>query len=413
MSDPRFERDDEPLPAWRGRSAVVSVALHGAALLAVLIVAGLPPVLDGPDAAPMIEIARIELPPKEDPIVVDRAIPPEELSGYDISGLPFNVFKIERRRPSLFPFLTADLSFIDRIASDLRASSATLRNPLDPELRARPLELDDRLLQQLVDESWSRRDRWQRFRQIAELLVGHDASDGQAPALIRGYLDQNLLQPYCHGKTKDGQFWALLENASDHADFLEFIRSYVRSRSASRTTTELLFLMDELAQANREAAMTVMATSVSKDLANTAVQSPHAAKLAASVGNDLRAWFAARGLSAHRDMRDAYNRLRLRVLATILEITPNGYREADARYLAGEIFYREGNIEQAVEWWRPMRPAPGDTYATAAIAIKNLIDRQGPLEPAALYRIVAGESARWSEINYARLKQFGYRCDSY
>lgn len=413
MSDPRFERDAAPLPAWRGRSAVASVVLHGAALAAIIVVAALPPALEAPEAAPMIEIARIEVPPREESIAVDRAIPPEELSGYDISGLPFNILKIERRRPSLFPFLTADLSFIDRIASDLRASSAQLRNPLAPELRAAPLEIDGELLQQLIDESWSRRDRWQRFKHIAGLLVGHDAHDGQAPALVRGYLDQNLLQPYCYGKTKDGQFWALLENATDHADFLEFIRGYVRTRSASRTTTELLFLMDELAQANREAAMTVMATSVSKDLATTAVQSPHAARLAAAVGNDLRAWFAARGESAHRDMRAAYNRLRLHVLATIVEITPNGYRDADARYLAGEIFYREGNVEEAVEWWRRMRPMPGDTYATAAIAIKNVIDQPGALDPLALYRIVAGESARWRDINFQRLKQFGYRCDSY
>ena len=36
MSDPRFGRDDEPMPAWRGRSLVVSVVLHGSAYIGSL-----------------------------------------------------------------------------------------------------------------------------------------------------------------------------------------------------------------------------------------------------------------------------------------------------------------------------------------------------------------------------------------
>src|SRR5688572_14616746 len=106
------------------------------------------------------------MPVSEPPLLVERAIPPEELSGYDISGLPFNLAKIDARRASLFPFLTADLTFIERMATDVRAASARLKNPVDPALAAKPLALDRALLQQLVDESWSRRDRWQRFQQL-------------------------------------------------------------------------------------------------------------------------------------------------------------------------------------------------------------------------------------------------------
>jgi hypothetical protein len=414
MSDPRFGRDDEPMPAWRGRSTMaVSLGVHAAAVLAWLTVAALPPVITVPAAAPMREVARIELPPRDEPFAIDAPIPPEQLSGYDISGLPFNLPKIAARRASLFPFLTADLTFIDRLAGDVRAAAAHLANPLDRALAAKPLELDDRLLQQIVDESWSRRDRWRRFQQVASLLIGHDGHDGRAPALLRGYLDQNLLQPYCDGKIKDGQFWAMVENAADHADFLEFIRMYARTRSSSRTTTELLFLMDELAQGNREVAITVMTTNVGRDLVYTAVQSPRAALLAADLQNDLNRWFAARGTSARDSLRDAYDRLRLRILATIVETSPGGYRVADARFLAGEIFYRQGDTDQALDWWEEMSPAPGDTYRGAATAIVESITGAGPIDHPGLRRIIAGESSRWREVNYARLKQFGYRCDSY
>jgi len=415
MADPRFDRDDTPMPSWRGRSAAVSLSLHAAAAVAWLVAALLPPAIVIPQAAPMVEIARIEVPPPADPsIVIDHPIPPEQLSGYEFSGLPFNLAKIAARRQSLFPFLTADLSFLERFAGDLRASSAHLRNPLDPALRARPLELNDHLIQQLIDESWSRRDRWKRFKEIATLLDAHDADLGKAPALMRAYLDQNLLQPFCAGKTKDGQYWTLLENASDHADFLDFIRSYTRLRSSTKTTTELLFLMDELAQASFEVASTVAETSVSKDLAYSAVNAPRSALLAANVGNDLRSWFGSRGMLANtNNMRDAYGKLRLRVLSTIVETTPNGYREADARFLAGEVLFLSGNTEEAVEWWRPMNPVAGDTYAGAANAIKKVLDKNGQLDQFELRRILSAESARWAEINYNRMKQFGYRCDSY
>lgn len=372
----------------------------------------MPPVVEVPVAAPMREIARIELPPLEEPIAIERAIPPEELSGYDISGLPFNLPKIDARRASLFPFLTADLSFIERMATDVRAASAHLKNPLEAALTARPLVLDDRLRQQVVDEAWARRDRWKQFSQIRALLIGHDAHTGDAPALMRAYLDQNLLQPYCDGRSKDGQYWALLENSTEYADFLEFIRAYARTRSSSKTTTELWFLMDELAQGNREVAQTALATNVSHDLAYTATISPHAARLAANIANDLRIWLASHRYTEHQGVGPAYDQVRLRILSTIVETTPAGYRESDARFLAGEILFRQGNVEEAMQWWLKMRPLDGDTYGAAARTILKILE-PGKVDVAALRSVLWRESARWHDVNYARLKQFGYRCDSY
>ena len=401
------------MPAWRSRrTVVVSLAVHAAAVIACLVIAAVPPVVEVPAAAPMREIARIELPPSDSPLLVERAIPPEELSGYDISGLPFNLPKIDARRASLFPFLTADLSFIDRLATDLRTSAARLTNPIDAALVAKPLVMSAALRQQVVDEAWSRRDRWKQFGQIRALLIGHNAHTGDAPALMRAYLDQNLLQPYCDGRSKDGQFWALLENSTEYAEFLEFIRSYARTRSSSPTTTELLFLMDKLAQGNREVAQTVLDTSVSHDLAYTATISPNAARLAANIARDLRVWLASHGYTASDGVGPAYDRVRLRILSTIVETTPDGYRESDAQFLAGEIFFRQDNLEEAVRWWLQMRPREGDTYRSAAQSILTLLE-PGKVDVFALRRVLWNESSRWHDVNYARLKQFGYRCDSY
>ena len=48
-------------------------------------------------------------------------------------------------------------------------------------------------LQRTIDDAWSRRHRWERFRRIAELVTTHAANSGQAPSIIRRYLDQNIL----------------------------------------------------------------------------------------------------------------------------------------------------------------------------------------------------------------------------
>jgi hypothetical protein len=211
---------------------------------------------------------------------------------------------------------------------------------------------------------------------------------------------------------KDGQFWALLENSTEYADFLEFIRAYARTRSSSRTTTELLFLMDELAQGNQEVAQTVLGTSVSHDLAYTATVSPRAALLAASIANDLHAWLASHRYTESGGVEPAYDQVRLRILSTIVETSPDGYRESDARFLAGEIFFRQDRFEEAMQWWLKMRPRDGDTYGDAAKAILAILE-PGKVDVFALRRVLWKESARWHDVNYSRLKQFGFRCDSY
>jgi hypothetical protein len=59
-----------------------------------------------------------------------------------------------------------------------------------------------------------------------------------------------------------------------------------------------------------------------------------------------------------------------------------------------------------------MRPRDEDTYAAAAKTILAILE-PGRVDFGALRSVLWRESARWHDVNYARLKQFGYRCDSY
>ena len=107
VSDPRFDRDDEPMPAWRGRSTVaVSLAFMPPPVIACLMIAAMPPAVDGSGrGADARDRAHRAAAARGSAAAIERAIPPEELSGYDISGLPFNL-----RQDRCAPRLAVSLS---------------------------------------------------------------------------------------------------------------------------------------------------------------------------------------------------------------------------------------------------------------------------------------------------------------
>jgi hypothetical protein len=410
---PLFAAVPEGIEPRRGRGLGVSAALHALAVIAPMVhaVAASPVV---PPEQPRL-VAMIEMPPPDEVLVVDDPVDPAELSGLEVPGLPFNIPKIAARKASLFPFLTLELSFLQRIDRDAREAAARLPNPVlgNGERGATPpLRLDAAALQRAVDASWSRRDRWRQFKGIADLIARHDANAGDAPALLQAYLDQNLLQPFCDGRTKDARFWAMLENSSDHVAFIELVRTHARAHPSSRTTTELLFLLDELTQASRDSMMTLLETDPARDLLHTSTVNPPSGKLAAEISRHYRSWLVRHSLTSAAAVRERYDQARLRALTTIIESTPNGYRESDARYLAGEIFFKQGNIAEAVSWWTPMRPAPADSYDLASTLIAQEL-RRSPVNQRALRRILDAETGRGRIATYERMRTFGHRCDTY
>ena len=113
--------------------------------------------------------------------------------------------------------------------------------------------------------------------------------------------------------------------------------------------------MDELAQGNREVAQTVLATNVSHDLARTATMSPLAARLAArtsaticACGSPLTATPNTQGVGP------AYDQVRLRILSTIVETTPERISRIGRAVPGRRDFFPAGQPRRgdAVVGWR-------------------------------------------------------------
>jgi len=341
---------------------------------------------------------------------------PEE--NVDAGGFTFNIAKIRARSDRLFPFLTTDLRFLERMTRATHDARESLVSPYAREREADDtpaLDIGDAALQEVVDRAWTRRERWQHFKEIVGLVDEHDGDRGRVPEVIREYLDQNILQPFCDSGTRDPRFWAMLENASDHADFLDFVSRYARTHPSSKTTTELLFLLDELAQASRQALLLLMTTDPEQQLKDTARSNPQGYDLALALRSHYQEWLSEHGLPDGLHVQTKFDDFRLRLLTTILANAPDGYRSADALFLGGEILYNQGDVTAALRWWRDMRPRRDDSYYVEAAEIVRELGSGGAggVNGNAVRRILDSTYSRWRRTSLDRLRRFGSSCESF
>jgi hypothetical protein len=347
----------------------------------------------------------------QDPIaVIDDAGGPERTEGLD-----FDVEKLRARREALFPFLTTDLSFLDRMNEQVRGARSAPAIPLgvapNTSSSLPPLRLSDLALQQMIDRAWSRRSRWTAFAEIAGLLRTHDADDGQAPSVLRAYVDQNLLQLFCDASTRAPRVWAMLENAADHTDFIDFIGTFTQDRPSSLATTELLFLLDKLAQASRDALLLLVSVDPALELMSSG--GGDGSELAVALQSHYRERLQHRRLTSSQDIKAWYTMVRLRILSTVIATSPNGYRAADARFLAGALHFEQGDTPEAIQWWREIRPDSRDRYVEEYSRLLAELQWSEGIRPRQIKYVLDSVNSRWRASSLERLRHFGRTCDSY
>ena len=409
----------DDLPSNPRRGFAGTAVLHAAAALVVLLVTA------GPRLAPVTRpdgpVVVLVPPPTSLPppvIVVSgprleaiEAMPPS--ATFTIAdGFTYDTSRIRQRREVLFPFLTGQLAFLDALRATVAADRQRLHNPLGTGgRRARrtqpPLELSAAALEAVVDRAWSRRDRWQSLAEIAQLTTRYDANDGELPAVVRGHVERNLLQPYFESAVPDPRFWVMLGLAADHLDVIQFVGRYAQQHPSSRTTTELLFLLDELADANSGAFDLLMGMNIA-GLRHTAASSPQDVQLAWQLQRGYEAWARAHAVDTPRALDARYDGVRLAILSTIVETSPNGYGANDARFLAGRLLWNRDDIAGAVRWWRQMGTDERHTYAEARAEIRRALGPNGEVDALAILGALAGERSRWLRESSDRLARFGF-----
>jgi hypothetical protein len=353
--------------------------------------------------------------PPDEPIV-DRESP----STLIIQGFTFDFSKVAARGTDLFPFLSLRLP-LDAPRALEQGKAAPVRwfspfagpAPGDPNP---PLVLTDSAQQTVVDSAWSRRYRWRVFRPVRELTTKYNADVGGLPQLLRRYVDQNMLQPYLDTPIPDMRMWTELGIAADHADYIAFITRYASMHPSTKATTELLFLLDKLAQGSYDALMTLVGMNPAR-MEWTRSTSEEAYDLFATTRRYYRSELALKDLLGATELRLFYDRIRVTILTTIVSTTPNGYRASDARFLIGAIYWRQSRVDEALQWWRELTTDPRDSYVTAYSRVLEAARQAGPqgerLDRGAINGALDEEQQKWAEFWKRRLAHFGYAFDVY
>jgi hypothetical protein len=358
----------------------------------------------------------------------DSIIRREDLSSSALSlpGFTFDFRKIATRATLLFPFLTPGLSLERFVLTPRRAIVDSFLNPFasSPIAERRgarnkpPLVLGDTAMQSLIDQCWSRRDRWGAFQRLVELANTYDQDVGKLPAVFQTYLAQDGLQPYVDTAIRDPRLWVELGLAADHVNFVGFVSRYASENPSSKATTELLFLLDQLAQASLDALVTLVNISPNEDLTWTRKVNGGAFNLIGDLQRYYKEQLERKGLASAGALRAYYDHVRLTILTSILRTTPHGYRANDARFLIGTIYWAQGQAADALRSWRDIRIDPKDRYATAYSDILRALDappdRTGQTVNATqVDHALRAEHGRWISTSIDRLHRFGYHFDTF
>ena len=354
--------------------------------------------------------------------------PPDRSARRSSPEFTVDVDKIAARAQVLFPFLTPGLAWehfgappiVDRQLANPLIGRARSRRP---SLARRALDADDATLQRLIDRTWSRQDRWRAFAPIRTLAETY-GEGGRLPQLLQRYCDQNSLQPYVDGAIRDHRVWSQLSVAAQHVDFIGFVRRYTSDHPGSRTATAVLFLLDSVVQASRDALDALLEGDTVEALAWTRAANPRAYSLATELRRFYERELQRRGLTSAETISVYYDTVRLSILTRIVATSPDGYRVSDARFLIGAIYWRQQRFDEAFAAWGAMSIDPGDSYVqaysqilarlqSAGTAARANAGRVDPILYGAIRRILKDEQDRWLMFSYDRLRQFGYRFDTF
>jgi hypothetical protein len=182
----------------------------------------------------------------------------------------------------------------------------------------------------------------------------------------------------------------------------------VRAHPRTRTSTELLFLLDALMQGSRETLALLLETNPRREMAWTRQENWQAWQLFASLRDYYGELLDKRGLETPEAVRHEYDALRIGVLSRLVQLTPDGYRASDALFLIGRIRWQQGDRDEAARVWRQMKVTRGDRYAETCARILAALDDTSRIDSARIDTALEAEHRGWVSFQFDRLRRFGF-----
>jgi hypothetical protein len=380
----------------RALGLLVSASLHGILLIGII---------GRPTSIPR---SLAVLPPPNEPVEVEIV----DLSDLRDQAFDFDIEKIGSRAGRLFPFTEPVLLSSTISAPGTGGNVGKFVMGSDLAAQSPVLTLSAQEMQAVLDASWSRRHRWDSFQQVLDLVQRFDPRQGDLPMLLRRYVNDNLLQPFNASQNPEPKVWGVLSVAADHFEFVQFITTFVERVPSSKATTELLFLLDKLVQANLHAALALFKLDTVNGIAWTKSMSPKGAETLVDLQRHHENALGNRGIWDESALALQYDDVRVGILEHLIRTTPQGYRVNDARFLIGEIYWQQGRLTEARDVWRRIAPEASDEYFGVYSDVRTNLTA----ETTSRVRIDAAlneQTRRWIQASFERLRHFGYRFDTF
>jgi hypothetical protein len=384
---------------------LLSASLHGILLIGI---AGRP----APSPrSPGVTLPRTESlsepPPRNESVQIEII----DLSDLRDHAFDFDIEKIGSRMGRLFPFIEPILL---SSTTEVPGTGGNVGVVMDSHLAAPSptLTLSALEMQTVLDASWSRRQRWNSFQQILDLVHRFDPQQGDLPRLLRRYVNDNLLQPFNASQNPEPRVWGSLSVAADHYDFVQFITTFVGRVPSSKVTTELLFLMDKLVQANLQAALSLFKLDTVHGIEWTKSVSRKGAETLVALRGHHEGVLGKRGLWDESVLARLYDEVRVNILEHLIRTTPQGYGVNDARFLIGEIWWQQGRRTEALEVWRRIKPDVSDEYFLVYSDVRTNIGGE-TINRTQIDIALNEQTRRWTHASFQRLRHFGYRFDMF
>ena len=133
-----------------------------------------------------------------------------DLSDLRDHAFDFDIEKIGSRVGRLFPFTESILLSSTAPAQGTGGIAGKFVMGADLAAQAPVLTLSVVEMQAVLDASWSRRQRWDSFQQILDLVQRFDPQQGDLHMLLRRYVNDNLLQPFNASQNPEPKVLGLL-----------------------------------------------------------------------------------------------------------------------------------------------------------------------------------------------------------
>ncbi len=210
--------------------------------------------------------------------------------------------------------------------------------------------MDDKKMQQTLDD-WMKLTKSQMVKNLETLIKKFDNNSGDLPKMVRETYNQNLIR-IIYTTDKYTTMIDFFEEGLFKPDFLTYILNYMKTQPYTKTSTELLFVMEKFYMFEWQ-----MLNLIHNRLTQPNPGRDVKIKVINDIARKYNQLMLEHGIQSKEDLNELYFKRRLEITNLILK--NSDYRKNDALFVKGWLLFEHGRESKAYEVWSSIKPGNG------------------------------------------------------